>query len=267
MRAQLIASTAAACVAAGMLSAGPAKAQPDGWDQPPSGPYVAADAGYRFENSVGVQNYSPPKISTTGGGGSAIFTGRGGYAFNPHLRVEIEGDFRPNYGDHPGATNNWTLLGNVIYDFVPEARLHPFIGAGVGVNWLRVTQDSGLDHITGHTDRFAWQALGGLSYKLQQRLDLDLTYRYMQAQGHPGLDCFGPCLAPARLDTNGDHSLSVGLRYLFGQVAAAPPPPPPPAPPPPPPPPPPPEEAAPPPPPPEAPPAPPPPPPVRAPRG
>jgi hypothetical protein len=101
--------------------------------------------------------------------------------------------------------------------------------------------------VSGHADRFAWQAFGGLSYKLQPQLDLDLTYRYMQAQGHGGLSCFGACPLPPRLGTNGDNSLSLGLRFLFGAAVAAPPPPPP-APPPPAPPPQ--EEAAPPPPPP-----------------
>jgi opacity protein-like surface antigen len=142
MRASLFSGAAIACAVAGVLCGAPAQAQPDGWDQPASGPYVAVDAGYRFSNSLRIENYSPPNVRLTDSSGGAIFTGRGGYAFNPNLRVEIEGDFRPNFTQHAAATGNWTLLGNVIYDFVPESRLHPFIGAGAGVNWQRVPRSS-----------------------------------------------------------------------------------------------------------------------------
>jgi len=252
MRAKLFASAAVACVAFGPLSAAPAMAQPEGWDQPPAGPYVAGDIGYRFPQNVGIIPYSPPNLRLDNGGGTAIFTGRAGYAFNPNWRIEIEGDFRPNYSSRPGATKNFNLMGNVIYDLWPERRLHPFAGAGVGVNWLHVTDVfPGPSLITGHTERFAWQVLGGVAYKLSSNLDLDVTYRYMQAEGKPGLACFGACPVPARLAYNPDNSISVGVRYLFGAPPEPPPPPPPPPPaPPPPPPPPPPEEAAPPPPPP-----------------
>ena len=37
-------------------------------------------------------------------------------------------------GAPDGDVTSWTLMGNVIYDILPDAILNPFIGAGIGVN-------------------------------------------------------------------------------------------------------------------------------------
>jgi opacity protein-like surface antigen len=236
MRKDPFAATVVACLLASaslaawpsLASAQPEEGPPPGdYTPPPSGPYIAADIGYNFPDSVGITPYSPPRLGLDGRHGSLVFFDRLGYRINPNWRVELEAGFRPNYVSHPGATRNVSAMANVIYDFMPGSRLTPFVGAGIGANALNVAYSNPAhgSFIAGHEVRFAWQAIGGVSYAVSRRLNLDLTYRYSQNQGGPTLQCFGSCSFAPRLGSNESNTLSLGLRYAFG---AAPPPPPPP---------------------------------------
>jgi opacity protein-like surface antigen len=278
MRKDLSAATAIGCLlACATVAAWPsaAAAQPEGpppdYVQPSSGLYVAGEVGYNFPDSVQIIPYSPPRLRLNGSQGGIVFFDRLGYRVNPHWRVELEASYRPDWVSHAGATRNVNAMGNVLYDFMPDSRWTPFVGAGIGANTLNVnyTRRLGGSFITGRETRFAWQGIGGVSFVMSPHLNLDVTYRYTENEGYPHLRCFGNCAFAPKLGYNASNTISVGLRYAFGAPPAPPPPPPEAAPPPPPPepPPPPPPEAAPPPPPEPAPPPPEPAPAPRAPRG
>ena len=44
----------------------------------------------------------------------------------------------PNCGAPTGSVQVWSLMGNVLYDFAPDAAISPFVGAGLGVNQIKV---------------------------------------------------------------------------------------------------------------------------------
>ncbi|AQR63015.1 cell envelope biogenesis protein OmpA [Brevundimonas sp. LM2] len=271
MKIKLLASVAAM----GLMAAGAASAEPDGW-------YGAVDAGYHF--AQGQYN-----VEAAGNGvnwqidandGWAAFA-RLGYRFNPNWRVELEGGYRSgdvgtirhSTGTVPSGVCNFTpatgacfspegdvesttLMANVIYDIGGEYwGVRPFVGLGVGVN--RVNTDftgtirgqRGVSIVADDSStKFAAQALAGLSYAVGDRANIDLTYRYLTGEFE-----FDTTTSSALAVNNygtfeGDyddsHTVTLGLRYAFGadEAPMAPPPPPPPppaaAPPPPPPPPP-----------------------------
>jgi opacity protein-like surface antigen len=86
-----------------------------------------------------------------------------GYQVSSNWRVELEGGYRPgdiesvrggasnailglctagvvrtaaapNCGSPAGSLKTITVMGNVIYDILPDSALNPFIGVGVGIN-------------------------------------------------------------------------------------------------------------------------------------
>ena len=138
-------------------------------------------------------------------------------------------------GEPDGTAEAWTLMGNVIYDFAPGATINPFVGVGIGVNRLAVKAVGQLSGVTPPISagnppiqnltvddadtNLAYQALAGVAWKVSDRLNLDLTYRYFG-----GVDSTfrannalpNPAYNPVQF--NGDYrdqSVTVGLRYSF----------------------------------------------------
>jgi len=249
-----------------------AMAQESGW-------YGAFDLGY----------HSPESIDTSSEGiaadGARYHYGiqqedniagfaRLGYQVSPHWRVELElgartGDIEsisqdpnrllvpneicsatlPLCGNVDGSIEAYTAMANVIYDFFPNSSFRPFIGAGIGVNYVDMDFGGRFNDnpafggfkVDDNDTAFAWQFIGGLAFDFTERLTGDLTYRYLDGNDmrFASETTANPLLITPPGDLEGqyeDQSLTFGLRYSFAQ--AAPPPPPPPEPPPPPPPPP-----------------------------
>ena len=258
MKLKLLASVAAV----GLLAAGAASAEPNGW-------YGAIDAGYKFDHDIKAES------SVTGATwkyevnpGWAAFA-RLGYRFNPNWRVELEGGYRsgdigtirassgtqglcnltPATGachSPEGDIESTTLMANVIYDFGSSAwGVRPFVGLGAGVNRVSIDTVGNQRANRGSTftaddtsTKFAAQAIAGLSYAVGDRANIDLTYRYLTGDSSwdsatvgsgPGATNFGTWDG----DYNKVHTVTLGLRYSFGADEAAPVAPPPPPPPPP----------------------------------
>src|SRR3954470_2867302 len=101
-----------------------------------------------------------------------------GYQFTDHWRVELEAGYRPgdidsvrggstqsiiglctpgvvrtaaapNCGAPDGKIESWTVMGNAIFDILPDATLDPFIGAGVGVHHVSMLVDGQFSNVTG----------------------------------------------------------------------------------------------------------------------
>ena len=203
--------------------------------EPPTGMYGAVDGGYHVPNSFDVDGLAPYNARIKGTWMGDV---RLGYRFNPSWRMEIEGAYRPGHFDNVGADGHYrtiTAMSNLIWDIAPSQRLHPFIGGGVGANFpmMDETFPTGTE-VTAHKARFAWQGIGGLTLAASQRLNIDVTYRYIDGGGQ-NVNCLAVCPDyPVRFSHYKDGSVTLGLRYAFGGMPA-PPPPPPPAPPPPPP--------------------------------
>jgi len=195
--------------------------------------------------------------------------GRLGWRFSPHFRSEIEVGYRQSGlnrvmaptgrpGEPAGLCSAVTASGacvrpfgrsdmvtgmiNAIYDFMPERRLEPFAGVGVGFAHIQFYGQHAFSNTPGpvsasnpagqtlqlggtlnRTSQFAYQALVGLSWRASHRVHFDLTYRFVGApflhwesiNTTPGL-APGAGLRPG--DFKGalyDHAATLGLRYGF----------------------------------------------------
>jgi OOP family OmpA-OmpF porin len=206
----------------------------------PDGVYVAGDIGYHWPQSnewEACTGVVCAPVDVQAGEDWAAF-GRLGYRLNANWRIEAEAGYREsNELELDGITVSdvdagaSTLMANVLYDFGDrDSAFRPFVGAGVG--GAKVEFEDVNDTTWG------WQLLAGAAWRLSERASLDLTYRYLNVSDLEMTDG-----ADSLSGDFEDHSVSLGLRYSFGAVAApppppvvAPPPPPPPAPPAPPPP-------------------------------
>jgi opacity protein-like surface antigen len=94
-----------------------------------------------------------------------------------------------------GLTNAYVDLARI------DSAFKPFVGAGVGVADVNV-HDHGIAPVLGATDGsgigFAWQAGAGASYALNDRVSLEVGYRYLSVE-----------------DAVGSHQLNTGFRIGF----------------------------------------------------
>lgn len=208
-----------------------ASASPNGW-------YLGLEGGGNWIDEVDVVvDGAPTGQSSFETGWAAL--GTVGYGWNS-WRLELEGGYRDNELDNfrVGASNN-TLGGefneisamlNVLYDWDFSERFGLFVGAGAGADRIDYSNVAGFHgpEVSGDEWVFAWQAIGGLNYRLSSRTDLVLAYRYFNA----GESDFAIPGHSDAYDNVVKHTATIGLRYHFGQPAmepmVAPPPPPPP---------------------------------------
>lgn len=180
--------------------------------------------------------------------------GRLGYRLTPHLRVELEGGYRPTRlnsvedipapgamasldlcgaGGRPGTCGKpsgsvvaWSAMANMLFDILPRRRLDPFVGAGVGVDIVRFRADGQLQGaaletidpaiVDGGHAALAYQGLAGVTYRVTRRLDVDLTFRYLTGSNVSARLVDEATGRSAKLSGRyQDGSLALGLRYNF----------------------------------------------------
>ncbi|HAV50577.1 MAG TPA: cell envelope biogenesis protein OmpA, partial [Brevundimonas sp.] len=251
MKVKLLASVAAA----GIFAAGAASAEPNGW-------YGAVDAGWHKVNDVyGVDSAAGNGWEFEVKEGWAAF-GRLGYRFDQNWRVELEGGYREGElgevvrtapvpletgicqpstigpcGTPDGRLQVASLMANVIYDFGDASwSLRPFIGMGAGlarvdsefIGTIGGNRTVGVASDDADTN-LAAQFLGGVSWAIGNRANLDLTYRYFRTDFEIETRASNPVLGIGTVegDYNDSHAVTLGLRYAFGADAPPPPPPPP----------------------------------------
>lgn len=128
----------------------------------------------------------------------SLFTagGAGGVAFardRGQLRLEFEGRYRDSFGvsesDGPlsaslQVVDNWSAMANLWRDFTIGDRFGIYGGGGIGAGGYGFGYDISLassnDAILGSNriTAFAWQVGGGLLYAVNERITLDLGYRF-----------------------------------------------------------------------------------------
>lgn len=263
MKLKLLAGVAMAAA----FAASGASAQ-EGW-------YGAVDLGYHWPDGIDASssnnaaNGTPYNWDFNQEDDWAGFA-RLGYQLNDNWRIELEAGYRsgdiesirggsnqsvvglctpgvtrttgaPACGAPDGDVAAWTVMGNIIYDILPGSALNPFIGAGVGVNHVKmdvtgqfsnvpapVTAANAIQNLTidDSDTAFAYQAIAGLAWKATDQLSVDLTYRYLATSDldFTSTGSLASGLQPGVFSGKyKDQSVTLGLRYLF----AAPPPPPP----------------------------------------
>ena len=212
MKTILLAGAAMAAV----FAATGASAEGVGW-------YVAADAGYHQTNDL--------NLSGGGFGAKATLNGnwagfaRLGYQITPHWRVEGEYGYRqtdvhsfspPGLLFGSGSVNANSYMGNIIYDFMPDATLNPFLGVGGGgvQSNAKLSGTVGTQSVSlgDNKTRGAYQGIAGVAWAVAPRLNIDFTYRYTASQDLSLNVVQGGAPAGSLKSKWADNSFSVGLR-------------------------------------------------------
>lgn len=223
------------CAAALALTAGAAFAANAIASPIVEGPYVAVGGIYNWvSESTPFANGAATNVKLKDGWG---ILGAGGYEWASGFRTELEISHRENKGDYVGVGTTATpLLGkqrdtaamiNVAYDIQTGGNLMPYVGAGIGADWVALSQihTATSPIYSGSNARFAWQFFAGMAYALDAKWKLIGEFRYLQSDGHS----YAGSLPGSALTKYNNYSPQVmlGLRYSFGEparkeVAAAP---------------------------------------------
>jgi OOP family OmpA-OmpF porin len=167
--------------------------------------YVGADAG---------TNYMQDPGSSVGADSDWGWVGLAqvGYSFGGP-KVEFEGGYRAN-----DSIDSWSTMINGIYEFMPNSKWHPFLGAGIGWAWL--DGDFAGNNARNSDNSFAYQGIAGVAYDVDTNWALKAQYRYFAS-----LDADVGDSAAGESDYD-NHSILVGFTYKFAKpapvVAAAP---------------------------------------------
>ena len=162
-------------------------------------PIVGASWGTLFQHEPAEPNEPSEREAVMNGN---LFTagGAAGVGFardRGQLRLEFEGRYRDNFSTSRTAVlegfgivnasvqtaDNWSTMANVWRDFSITNRLGIYGGGGIGAGGYRLNPSVSVLNsnvpISGSTmTAFAWQAGGGVLYALNERMTLDLGYRF-----------------------------------------------------------------------------------------
>jgi len=236
-----------------MSSAASAESEHHGW-------YVGLEGGWvKVEDTaLPTLGYSDIEFGQTFGAKAWAALGTAGYAFEDHLRLEFELGYRHNeldkvavsvgpnvaLGLYPvsgGSLRELTGFANVIYDIPLGAKWLLNLGAGIGVDDVRLiipdTDGVGpLKPLDVENSVLAGQLLAGLTYRLSTHWDLDLNYRYLHAANvtltgevcQSGFALALVAVPPVSCVPKDDslamtkHTITIGLRYGFDTPETAP---------------------------------------------
>jgi len=149
----------------------------------------------------------------------------GGYAWSNGLRLEGEYFHNQNNFNHAGNTSvqgsghisNNALFANVLYDFQTGTRFTPYIGGGIGPDFMNVKSVGGpsIGYLKGDTLDAGYQGIAGVATQLDANWAVTADYRYI-ASFDPKVD--STVGGQGRMD-NASHNVIVGVRYSFGTPA------------------------------------------------
>ncbi len=143
-----------------------------------------------------------------------------------------------------GGEEKYGPMLNAYYDFSVGLPIYPYIGAGVGYQWVKLNRDytnqffedmesGSVVKVGGTKGSFAYDVIAGLSYPLPSMPQLSLTaeYRFMmltESRNYtfiaPAGDVFPPGISKFKMGQESYHMFLLGMRYqLFPPPMMAPP--------------------------------------------
>lgn len=133
-----------------------------------AGVFVGYDLGsFRIQAEVAYRNAGVDEIDTS---------------------IGLPGGIPP--GEHPveqGGVDSLSFMVDGIYEIGDGRGLTPFVGAGLGMTTVDLNDVRVLETAPPFLDdddsAFAWQLIAGLSWEATDRLNVDVTYRYLNADG------------------------------------------------------------------------------------
>jgi opacity protein-like surface antigen len=248
----ILASTAAASAADLPIPAPmPVPVDFGGW-------YLRGDIGMTNQSVKSIDSNSVPFISDQSGIGfdsSTLFAVGVGYQFNNWFRADITGQYRGKANlhgsqtifngtdhladDYSGSKSEALFLANAYVDLGTWWGVTPFIGAGVGTSYNRISgfRDDGVvsnattlfPSVTYFSDKgqwsFAWAAHAGIAYRVNPALTLEFAYSYVDlGDAAPGANrSFTGFPTPSTSIKFRDitsHDLTFGVRWAIDPVPA-----------------------------------------------
>ena len=165
-----------------------------------SSPFALADEhhGLYFNADLGgalVENTALNEFPGAAPGGKVEFNPGmrmslgGGFRFNDWFSVGAETGYMFNtFKDADGYMSQTPFLANVEFRLPNRSPIVPFIGGGPGMSFNAIWLDydslgngSRVDGGGGDTV-FAWQAYGGLRFKINEYMSAGVVYKYFDAQ-------------------------------------------------------------------------------------
>ncbi len=127
-----------------------------------------------------------------------------GYKFENSVRLEGEFAYRrnrmkvPSYYDGHCALTTHSVMANVYYDHDLGYEWTPYIGAGIGYAHNTTMIHTKGDGVFSSQNKFAYQVMAGVNYKICDKTYAGLEYKYFKPQKHAH-----------------DHAVAVTLKRYF----------------------------------------------------
>ena len=197
-------------VLSAVVASGFTVAHAQDFDQYLSAKAVLNHVNNKFEVNDGEDSGSFKKSKNVGGFRLAygmIFP-----AGDNNVRAEIEygynGKVKVSDEDSKSETKSQALMLNGYYDFNTGTAFTPYVGAGLGYARLKNTLSNDEASYSKSKGNFAWQVGAGVSYAVNNNVDIDLAYRFMDYGKVDHKDNRGK----AKMRGN---EFSLGVRYNF----------------------------------------------------
>ncbi|MGH6982579.1 MAG: outer membrane protein, partial [Stellaceae bacterium] len=229
----------------------------------PNAPFCAEEfSGWYLRGDIGMTNQQVHKITNVLDGtatsvntvqkgfDSSMLFGVGlGYQWNNWLRTDLTGEYRSNANFHGlqivnsgglftdeyrASKSEWLFLANAYVDLGTWWNITPFIGAGAGMSYNRIsnfldvnTPNAGVAFApdTGKWS-FAWALHAGLAYRITDSLTMELAYRYLDLGDAQSGDIatftgVNNVVNPEKFHHITSNDVKLGLRWAIGGESLA----------------------------------------------
>lgn len=185
-------------------------------------PYVRADV-FLTQGGKAPLKASSPAIDKSLTNQSDLGFGFGaGVSLQDRFRLELEASGRKNKLNQNIATlksielDTESVMLNAFYDLPRMGDARPYIGLGIGQAKTSLTALSTTNTtlLSGDVDHIAAQAMAGVGWRLNDRINLDLGYRYFNAAKADFTPSTGTGFSVGR----DHHAVTFGLRIALGGI-------------------------------------------------
>jgi opacity protein-like surface antigen len=194
--------------------------------------YLRGDIGYRGGTIWSAESSGAFPLPTDNRLSGVAWGGLGaGFKWDA-IRTDLTVDFAPaanytgtdsaNVGTTSAKIQSINTLLNFYYDIGTWNRITPYIGAGAGAAYLKVSNYQSttvppLTPIADHTQwNLAWAVMAGASYQFLPNLSIDAGYRYLN-QGN--LEIASDASGGLTLKGLAAHEFRIGLRWMYDAPA------------------------------------------------
>lgn len=183
-----------------------------------------------------------------------LFGGAIGYQANEWFRGDISAEYRmrtaydgldrydtvdvdatwDGTNDYDADKSEIIVLANAFVDMGTYYNITPYVGAGAGVSYTMIDDmtdvnvpTNGVAYASGNGEwSFAWALYAGVGFEVNDRVTLDLGYRYLSigdAESGDLIPFTGPNTPDTPIGFEGisSHDVTFGFRYALGPVGGS----------------------------------------------